>query len=202
MPIKITKQRKGSDIVIKNIKSGDKVVAKKQFNVFGSVAADIDDVFDVDGVSTSFIRITTDDKTLTVDWNTFEEYFDKYESMFDQDKVFSFDEHLPKRFTREEIEDIFMNAELEIATVFDTTTVVAAKLPNGFVFVESASSADPDLYDEEKGASICIEKIIDRLWEVETYRLKSEAYEEEQFERWMNSEDDCCDEGFEYFRCE
>lgn len=72
------------------------------------------------------------------------------------------------------IESIFGNAVKEVQTVFGKCTVVACKLENGFVIVESSACVDPTNYNLELGVKICEEKIKNKLWELEGYRLQSE----------------------------
>lgn len=49
-------------------------------------------------------------------------------------------------------------------TMGSKTTVVKAKLANGFEIVESSSCVSAENYDEELGAEICIDKIKDKVW--------------------------------------
>lgn len=56
-------------------------------------------------------------------------------------------------------------------TVFGKVTVVCAKLPNGFVITESSGCVDPANYDEKIGYKICLERIKNKLWELEGYSL-------------------------------
>ncbi|MCO7177023.1 Gp49 family protein [Sporolactobacillus kofuensis] len=74
--------------------------------------------------------------------------------------------------TQEHIDDIFKHSEIKVQTVFDKTTVVSAKLPNGFVIVESTGCVDPANYSEEIGKEICIERIKNKIWELEGYLLQ------------------------------
>ena len=60
-------------------------------------------------------------------------------------------------------------------TVFGKCTVVACKLPSGFVLVESSACVSPENYDQELGESICRDRIINKLWELEGYRLQTEV---------------------------
>lgn len=69
-------------------------------------------------------------------------------------------------------------AEVEIVTMCDKVTVVAAKLPNGFVIVESAGCVDPANYDVKVGGKICLERIRNKVWELEGYRLQEQLYRE------------------------
>lgn len=63
---------------------------------------------------------------------------------------------------------------IRIYTVFDKVTIVAAQLPNGFVLVESSGVVDEENYDADVGFEISIDKIKDRLWELEGYVLQEE----------------------------
>ena len=76
--------------------------------------------------------------------------------------------------TQDMVKDIIINSEVIITTIFDKCTVVACKLPNGFIIVESSACVDPDNYDEKAGYQICMNKIVDKVWELEGYRLQNE----------------------------
>lgn len=81
--------------------------------------------------------------------------------------------------TEEYIAEIMENSEFEIHTVFDKCTVVSCRLPNGFVITESSSCISPENYDEDMGVEICFDKITDKIWELEAYRLQQWLWEEE-----------------------
>ena len=78
--------------------------------------------------------------------------------------------------TLEQINKIISETKFEYQTVFGKTTIASAKLPNGFVIVESSSCVDPANYDEKMGRDICREKIINKLWELEGYRLQDKLH--------------------------
>lgn len=96
-----------------------------------------------------------------------EEHFKKYE----EPKV-----EVPT-ITQEYVDDILSSSKINIETVFDKCTIVSCQLPNGFVIVESAACVDPKNYDEDMGVDICLDKITDKIWELEGYRLQHELYE-------------------------
>ncbi len=50
-------------------------------------------------------------------------------------------------------------------------TLVAARLTNGFVLIETSTCVDPANYDESIGAEICIKRIREKIWELEGYLL-------------------------------
>ena len=103
-----------------------------------------------------------------------ESHFEKYEEK-------------PNSVTWEQVEDILEKSEVCVHTVFDKCTIVACKLPNGFVIVESSASVSPDNYDEDTGIDICLGKIAEKIWELEGYKLQNELY---------GSDEDCCCGGY------
>ena len=66
-------------------------------------------------------------------------------------------------------------SEWKTWTVFDKCTVVACKLQNGFVLVEYSACISPENHDPEIGERNCRDKIINKLWELEGYRLQTEV---------------------------
>lgn len=75
--------------------------------------------------------------------------------------------------TQEQINSIIEKAQFVTETYFNKTTVVLAKLPNGFVIVESSSCVDPANYNEKMGFEICKERIVNKVWELEGFALQS-----------------------------
>lgn len=49
-------------------------------------------------------------------------------------------------------------------TAGEKTTIVRARLRNGFEIVEASSCVSAENYDEEMGRNICIEKIKNKVW--------------------------------------
>lgn len=82
--------------------------------------------------------------------------------------------------TKEQIKSILDNAKIEIRTVLGKCTVVAAQLANGFIIIESSACVDPANYDEKLGAEICLERIENKLWELEGYKLQDSTYNKKQ----------------------
>ena len=68
--------------------------------------------------------------------------------------------------TLDQINKILLGTKFEYQTIFGKTTIASAKLPNGFVIVESSSCVDPANYSEEMGAKICRERIKNKIWEL------------------------------------
>lgn len=76
--------------------------------------------------------------------------------------------------TQEQIDKLIGQALVDVKTIFDKCTVVTVKLENGFVLTESSACVDKANYDEKLGSQICIERIKNRLWELEGYKLQCE----------------------------
>jgi hypothetical protein len=106
-----------------------------------------------------------------MDYNTFNEHFNKIEDMTAKIKA--------PTITEEYIAEIMENSEFEVHTVFGKCTVVSCRLHNGFVITESSACVSPENYDEDMGAEICFDKIADKIWELEGYRLQQWLWEEE-----------------------
>lgn len=81
--------------------------------------------------------------------------------------------------TQKMVDDIFSKAEKKVYTMFDKCTVVCVKLENGFVLTESSACVDPANYNEELGKEICFERIKNKIWELEGYRLQCDIFKEE-----------------------
>lgn len=82
--------------------------------------------------------------------------------------------------TAEMIDKIVEATEFKTQTVYGKTTIVSAKLPNGFVITESSSCVDPANYNENIGFSLCKAKIVSEIWKLEGYKLQDKIYRESQ----------------------
>lgn len=80
--------------------------------------------------------------------------------------------------TEEQIRNLLDNAEISVATKWDKVTVVCCKLANGFVITEASGAVDAANYDEEIGKACCMERIENKLWELEGYALAKRLYDE------------------------
>lgn len=78
--------------------------------------------------------------------------------------------------TTDQINKILARTDFRVQTIYNKTTIVSAKLPNGFVIVEASSCVDPANYDETLGAEICKKRIVNKIWELEGYKLQDEIY--------------------------
>ena len=78
-----------------------------------------------------------------------------------------------KRITDSHIDGIMERTDFsDLVAVHGKTTIVIAKLPNGFVIVESSSCVDPKNYNHDLGVKLCKERIRDKIWMLEGYVLQ------------------------------
>ena len=101
--------------------------------------------------------------------------------------------------TQEVVKAIMANSTFDVETMFHKCTVVACKLPNGFVIVETSACVSPENYDEKIGVEICMKKIENKIWELEGYRLQSEIYNASEAACDCDNCNECCDD--EYYDC-
>ena len=154
---------------------GDKIKLVKPMGMFTNVG-EICDVVDIseDGVICfKFGKVHMG--CMSID--EFNKYFVKYE------------EPKPITVTPERIEQVMNDSKVSVQTLFDKCTVVACQLPSGFVIVESSACVDPKNYDENMGIEICMNRIKDKVWEMEGYKLQTDLYEA----KYNGESEDGCD---------
>lgn len=83
------------------------------------------------------------------------------------------------KVTKQDIDQILAKTFVKVEKYGDKTTVLMATLPNDFVIVESSSCVDPANFDMSIGEQICMDKLVDKIWELEGYRLQSELSEKQ-----------------------
>lgn len=64
---------------------------------------------------------------------------------------------------------ILDSAKVKDVKMGDKTTVVCVTFPFGFEIIESSSCVDPLRYDHGIGVQQCMERVKNRLWELEAY---------------------------------
>lgn len=84
---------------------------------------------------------------------------------------------LKNTVTQDGIDSIISRSAVETHISFGKCLVVSVQLPNGFILTESSACVDPANFDEEIGMAICMEKIQNRLWELEGYLLQDLLYQ-------------------------
>lgn len=78
--------------------------------------------------------------------------------------------------TQEQVDNIFYSSTLDYSTRFEKCTVLTVQLPNGFIIVESSACVDAANFDENMGAEICNERVKNKIWELEGYKLQDQVY--------------------------
>lgn len=73
--------------------------------------------------------------------------------------------------TQKQIDDLIAASDVTVETRFGKVTIVSIRLPHGFVITEAAGCVDPVNYREDMGKKICLDRIKNKLWELEGYAL-------------------------------
>lgn len=76
--------------------------------------------------------------------------------------------------TKKDIDNILAKTFVKVEKYGDKTVVLMATLPNEFVIVESSSCVDPVNFDMSVGEEICMDKLVNRIYELEGYKLQCE----------------------------
>ncbi|PHB19432.1 hypothetical protein COE80_24570 [Bacillus pseudomycoides] len=76
--------------------------------------------------------------------------------------------------TQQDIDNILEKTQWTVEEFHGKCTVVVAKLPNGFILTESSACVDPADYNMDIGMECCKERIVNKIWELEEYRLQCE----------------------------
>ena len=84
--------------------------------------------------------------------------------------------------TKKDIDNILKDTLIKVEQYGDKTTVLKATLPNNFAIVESSSCVDPANFDMKIGEEICMDKLVNKIWELEGYKLQSKFMEEKKNE--------------------
>lgn len=149
------------------LKKGDKIQLLKPMGMFDNVGevCEVVNVLDDGIISFSFgnglhMGVMSDDE------------FGKYFKIYDE----SVKKPTKNRVTSDIVDELIDNSEVIVDTLFDNCTMVALRLPNSFVIVETSACVDPDNYSEEIGFDICMERIRNKVWELEGYKLCNELY--------------------------
>ena len=82
--------------------------------------------------------------------------------------------------TQEQIDKLFHDAEKKYDVVFDKCLRLTVQLPNGFILTESSACVDPANFSAEVGRKIVDERIKNKLWELEGYRLQCDIAERKE----------------------
>lgn len=82
------------------------------------------------------------------------------------------------KVTQAQIDALINTADITVETIYDKITVVTVKLANGFCISEASGAVDPANYSEKIGKEICLERIRNKLWELEGYCLQKKVDED------------------------
>lgn len=186
-----------------NINIGDRfVTVKKAWFLDEGTIISVTNVDEDNIVSFTFGEDNTSNGYMDI--NTFNRHFEKIEKTITKVEI--------PEITREYISEIMENSEFETFTTFDKCTIVSCRLPNGFVITESSSCVNPEDYNEELGADICFDKIAEKIWDLEAYRLQQHLWEEEcncsccceccEDRQCMEEFDECLDTDLDCDDCE
>ena len=169
------------------LKVGDKIVLVKPRGMFDNVGevCPVTNVLEDGNICFSFgdgmhLGFMSEDE--------FEKYFEPYVEP---------KKHHSVTVTQAMVDYILDNSDIDVATVFDKCTVVACRLPNGFIIVESSACVDPDNYNKELGKKICMKKIEDMVWDLEGYLLQEQVYEND-YDEYVNYD---CEDCPDYYSC-
>ena len=180
-----------------HIEVGNKFVVKEKLGSFCDVGeiAEVTEFTDDNMVGFAFVDDEKEGDTVlkrtgAMDVVTFERYFEEIE-----EEDIEEDEGIEApSITKDDIYVILDSSKFDVYTVFDKCTVVSCQLPNGFVITESSACVDPENYNEELGFEICYDKIFDKVWELEAYRLQNDIYEWDEESVKCDCDDcDVCD---------
>lgn len=146
------------------VQKGDKIRLVRPTSKFKSVG----EIFTVTNTVVHGIVITSDtsgEKAIFSDAEL-RHYFEKVDVKESVRKV-----------SEEKIDKMLSESKKVFSKTLDKTTVVAVRLPNGFEMVESSSCVDPKAYSDEIGKEICLQRIRERLFEMESYHIQAMEYE-------------------------
>lgn len=90
------------------------------------------------------------------------------------DESGAFTGEIPVGVSIKRVEEVMNHSKVVVYKAFDKCTVVVCQLPSGFVIVESSSCVDPKNYNEQMGVEICMNRIKDRIFEMEAYKLQED----------------------------
>lgn len=174
---------------------GDKIVLKEKMGMFDNIGevCEVVNVSDDGVISFRFGGVHMG--CMSID--EFEKYFEKYEEPKYEEACDCCDEccdecdECCECDEDDSIINIMDNSEYTIFKVFDKCVVVACKLPNGFIVVESSACVDPDDYDENLAIENCINRIKSKIMTMESYKRCDEMCEDED---GNYDEEDYCDD--------
>ena len=77
---------------------------------------------------------------------------------------------------KQRVDAILREATIYERVSFDRCLTLSVKLKNGYILIESCASMDRDSFDVDACKKACMDKIHERLTELEIYRMHAEDY--------------------------
>lgn len=84
------------------------------------------------------------------------------------------EQKLIKSVRVEQLDELIANSEIEFIRVFETSTIAAVRLSNGFTLIGHSACVSPEMFNKEIGEKIALDNAKQQLWSLEGYKLKSE----------------------------
>lgn len=84
---------------------------------------------------------------------------------------------MKNKITEQDINNIMNQSDIKTDTLYDKLTMVSMRLPNGFVLTETSGAVDKSNYNFDIGKQICLNRIKNKLWELEGYALAKQLAE-------------------------
>lgn len=81
-------------------------------------------------------------------------------------------ENKKDRIAEINVDILIEKSQLSVKNIENQCIIVTAQLENGFVITETHSFIDKDNFNIGIGVEKCIDKIKNKLWELEAYRLQ------------------------------
>ena len=156
---------------------GEKIKLVKAMGMFDNIG-EVCEVVDVTDTGIISFKFGNGMHLGCMSADEFPKYFEKY--VEEPKKQYKINNH--------HVENILDRSEVSVIKAFDKCTIVACKLPNGFVIVESSSCIDPKNYNSKIGIENCMKRIKNKIYELEGYKMQDEYYCEEHCDC-----EDCCD---------
>ncbi|MGB6301105.1 MAG: Gp49 family protein [Rivularia sp. (in: cyanobacteria)] len=82
------------------------------------------------------------------------------------------------RVRQYDVEKLIANSKQEQQVFWGKEMVISFKLPCGFTVTGRSACVDPKNFDLAIGEKLCRNDAINKLWELEGYRLQNKWYEE------------------------
>lgn len=80
------------------------------------------------------------------------------------------------KVTKEDLNDLVSKSEITYTNPVGTLTHCAVKLPCGYTVTGESACVDPLNYNKELGETYALEKVLDKLWELEGYLLSNDIH--------------------------